>query len=116
MLIESIFRRKGGSFIPFGPAAKPTVVYHFAPESDDKDAKHVCEVTDPDHIARFLSITEGYRLAEPEKPKKETKKAPDVPDYRKMKPEDLLHAFRMKFGRSPSGLMKAENIIAKLEE
>ena len=33
------------------------VYYHFAP---NKDGDHVAEVTDPAHIARFLSITDGF--------------------------------------------------------
>lgn len=56
MKIESIIQRPGGSFIPMGD-----VTYHFAPT--DKDGRHTAEVEDDDHIARFLSIREGYRLA-----------------------------------------------------
>lgn len=35
------------------------VEYHFSPQPD---GRHVAEVDHPDHIGRFLSITEGYRL------------------------------------------------------
>ena len=34
--------------------------YHFAP---DPEGRHVAFVTVPEHIERFLSITEGYRIA-----------------------------------------------------
>lgn len=114
MLIEHLTKRKGGTYIPFGPMAKPDIVYHFKPADGNHDSPHVCEVTNPDHIARFLSLPEGYKAAEPEQKKAEP--GPKTPDYRKMTAEQLIHEFRMKFGRSPSGLMKVDNIIAKLEE
>lgn len=56
MLIESIILRKGGTFASIGGKE-----YHFAPR--EEDGPHVCEVTDPAHIERFLSVTEGYRAA-----------------------------------------------------
>lgn len=60
MLIESKIRREGGSKLDIGG-----VVYHFAPGAD---GAHVCDVTDEDAIARFLSITEGFRLVSPNGP------------------------------------------------
>lgn len=72
MLIESKIKRAGGSKIDIAG-----VVYHFKPvDPKDNDSPHVCDVPD-DHeaaIARFLSITEGFRMyrpgakAEPENP------------------------------------------------
>lgn len=52
MQIKSILQREGGTHIDMGGT-----VYHFAP-NDAGD--HVAEVSDDDHIERFLSITEGF--------------------------------------------------------
>ena len=54
MLIESKIRRKNGTTVTIGKDE-----YHFAPGDD---GLHVCEVENPKHIQRFLSITEGYRI------------------------------------------------------
>jgi len=54
VLIESLIKRPGGSKIPMG-----SVTYHFAP---DDLGRHVATVSDTGHIARFLQITEGFRL------------------------------------------------------
>lgn len=54
MLIECILKRDGGSKVDLGDTT-----YHFAPDSE---GRHVAMVADPDHIGRFLSITEGYRI------------------------------------------------------
>ena len=50
-----------GSVIPMGDQ-----VYTFKPEdAADKEGvtPHVCEVTNPDHIARFKEIPEGFKPA-----------------------------------------------------
>jgi hypothetical protein len=54
MLIESKLKRKDGSKIDIGG-----VEYHF---KADATGAHVCDVTDEDHLARFLAIPEGFRL------------------------------------------------------
>ncbi len=54
MKIECLLRRSGGSRVSLGGTE-----YHFAP---DTDGRHVADVADEDHIDRFLSIPEGYRL------------------------------------------------------
>lgn len=54
MKIECILKRDGGTRTDIGGA-----VYHFAPLSD---GAHVAEVAETDHIDRFLSIPEGYRV------------------------------------------------------
>ena len=54
MKIECLLRRSGGSHVSLGGTE-----YHFAP---DTDGRHVADVADEDHIDRFLSIPEGYRL------------------------------------------------------
>lgn len=52
MQIKSILQRDGGTHIDMGGK-----VYHFVP-NDAGD--HVAEVSDDDHIERFLSIIEGF--------------------------------------------------------
>ena len=54
MMIECIARRAGGSLITMGGTK-----YHFTP---DEKGRHVAAVEDPDHIGRFLGITEGFRI------------------------------------------------------
>ncbi len=54
MKIESIIKRPGGTRITLGAEA-----YHFQP--DWEDGPHIAEVTDPAHIQRLLSISEGFR-------------------------------------------------------
>lgn len=54
MLIECILKRDGGTKVDLGD-----LTYHFAPDSE---GRHVALVADPDHIGRFLSISEGYRI------------------------------------------------------
>lgn len=54
VIIESLIKRAGGSKIPMGGAT-----YHFAP---DDHGRHVATISDPDHIARFLQISEGFRM------------------------------------------------------
>lgn len=55
MKIESIIRRKDGTKVQMGD-----MKYHFKPSANDP--RHLEEVTNTVHIARFLSITEGYRV------------------------------------------------------
>lgn len=54
MKIQCNLRRTGGTVVDMG-----TQQYHFEPLAD---GEHVAEVADADHIDRFLSISEGYRL------------------------------------------------------
>ncbi|GGE24268.1 hypothetical protein SAMN05421774_10864 [Gemmobacter megaterium] len=56
MFIESKIKRVDGSRVTMADGA----TYHFAP---DPEGRHVAFVTVPEHIERFLSITEGYRIA-----------------------------------------------------
>lgn len=57
MLIEYLLEcDSAGEFIPMG-----NEVYHFAP---DGTGRNVCEVNFRSHIARFMSIPEGYRPAD----------------------------------------------------
>jgi hypothetical protein len=52
MLIESKLKREGGTLVTLGEEE-----YHF---QDNGKGNHVCEVKDEAHIAKFLSIKEGY--------------------------------------------------------
>lgn len=57
--IESKIKRPNGSKIDVGG-----VEYHFQPTNEkDPASPHVCEVTDEEHIATFLAIREGFKLA-----------------------------------------------------
>lgn len=58
MKIESIIKRDPPTEIDLDG-----IVYKFQP---DKHGRHVAEVTDKHHIARLLSISEGYQLADDE--------------------------------------------------
>lgn len=65
MLIESLIKRKGGTEVSFGHPPKE-VVFRFKPESDDIDARHVCEIDEskfPQVIQRLLAISECFRIA-----------------------------------------------------
>jgi|SRR3972149_2317336 len=62
MLIQCLLKRPNGTEIKFGDVNKPLAVYHFKPQDPgNSESPHVCEVTDEAHIARFLSIKEGYQ-------------------------------------------------------
>ena len=64
MKIESIIRRKEGTKVDFDACDRwPAGSYHFKPETDANDAPHVAEVDVPEHIERFLSISDAYRIA-----------------------------------------------------
>lgn len=75
MLIESILKRAKGTFVDIDG-----VTYHFVPASGRFTDPHVATVTDVAHIERFLSIPEGYRIAD-DQPEAEpvTPPAPPVP-------------------------------------
>src|SRR5687768_16081847 len=52
-----------GCDVPFGPAHKPDIVYRFRPvDPKEPGGDQVCEVTDEDHIATFLSIPDGFEV------------------------------------------------------
>lgn len=59
ILIQSLIRRAGGSKIDlYGKQ------YHFKPESEAEDARHVCAVPSEDAAAihRFKQIPEGFKI------------------------------------------------------
>lgn len=58
LTLQCILIRKGGTHVEFPDGAS----YHFAPNAE---GDHVCEVSDPDHMAWFLSVKEAYRIYRP---------------------------------------------------
>jgi len=57
MRIECTIKREKGTQVTLG-----TTKYHFKPaDPADEDSPHECEVADPKHAERFLSIKEAYR-------------------------------------------------------
>lgn len=52
--VECILIREGGTRDVMGG-----IEYHFAPQAD---GAHVCGIANPDHVDRYLSIPEAYRL------------------------------------------------------
>lgn len=80
MKIECLIKRKGGSVITFGHKPRE-VKYHFKPVSDEIDAPHECEVENPAHVQRLLSITEGYRIAGAEYPDEDESPAVNQDQY-----------------------------------
>lgn len=62
MKIESIIRRADGTKVTLDRTN-----YTFSPaDKENPDSPHICDVTDPRHIAALLAITEGYRPADGE--------------------------------------------------
>ena len=56
MLIECRAKRAGGTEVSLDGEA-----YCFLPvDEQDTDSPHVCDVKNPDHVERFLSISEAY--------------------------------------------------------
>lgn len=99
MKIECILIREGGSVVEIGGAT-----YHFRPSAAD-GGKHVAVVNNPLHAARFISITEGYRMVdEPEG----AAQAPPVQDPAEPPPsiddmdrDALVAAHVARFGNKP---------------
>lgn len=54
IIIESKIQRKGGTLVDLDGTT-----YHFTP---DAKGRHVAVVSNPEHIAKFLQIPEGYRM------------------------------------------------------
>lgn len=57
MKIESLIKRKNGTVVELDEHR-----YHFKPSATDP--RHLAEVTVKAHISRFLSITEGFQVAD----------------------------------------------------
>ena len=61
MKIECKLKREGGSLVTLGNEQ-----YHFAPDQLDR---HVAEVTDEDHVARFLEIPQYREIQDDGEPR-----------------------------------------------
>lgn len=124
MIIESIIKRKGGSVVTIGAAT-----YHFKPDADDR---HIAPVTDPDHLARFLQIPEGYRLvgtvAMPQAPASADlapasveSPEPPMPEVTPGKPledmtdEELRATFKLEIGRVAPPKTRMETMIEQIQ-
>lgn len=60
MIIESLIKRKAGTTVKLGD-----LTYFF--NATETEPRHLCEVKDAEHIARLLSVKEGFREAEGKK-------------------------------------------------
>lgn len=58
MKIECILKREGGTHVELGG-----IDYHFKPQAD---GAHVADIKDRAHIGKFLAISEGYLIYDPE--------------------------------------------------
>ena len=132
--VECIIRREGGSRVTIG---KNT--YHFKPQAD---GAHVCEIDHPPHLSRLLSISEGYRVYDPDlvdepaqepEPAPEPKPAPvttepqpaapespvdpdaeELPSLEGMSRVDLEATFLREVGRAPHPKAKEDTLIAQI--
>lgn len=57
LTIRCKIERKGGSVVTLDRKK-----YHFKPRDEEGIGPHLCDVADQGHLARLLSITEGYEL------------------------------------------------------
>lgn len=133
--VESIIRREGGTRVTLGKMA-----YHFKPRPD---GAHVAVVDDPRHVSRFLSISEGYRVYDPdlvdepapapfvtplppaaedegpvetETPEDEETEEPEepLPSLEGMARPDLEATFLKEVGRKPNANAKDETLAAQI--
>lgn len=137
MKIECILKREGGTKAEIGG-----VEYHFKP---DGNGAHVADVKDKAHIARFLSMPEGYAVYDPDEqdqdagPGDQDDQNPagtgadaggeggdqsepkgDLNGDGKVDAKDeraaLSEQYKAKFGKAPHHNMSADNIRKKLAE
>lgn len=72
MKVQCKLIREGGTKVDID-----NIEYHFKPNAK---SEHVAEVTNKEHLARFLSISEGYTLPDDDEPAKPAaKKEPQKP-------------------------------------
>lgn len=102
MQIECILKREGGTVAEIGG-----IDYHFEPLAD---GAHVAEVENDDHVDRFLSISEGYRLYRPGKNKPADETAPEDDAERAA----LAEQYEAKFGKKPHYKKSIDAIKAEL--
>lgn len=106
--------REGGTTVRLGETD-----YHFQP---DATSAHVCDVTDREHLAKFLSIPEGYELAAGTVLVEDavvtttdiTTTAPSGSDYNGLTRKQLEAAYITKFGRAPHPRSKDATLVQAL--
>jgi hypothetical protein len=136
MFIERILSPTGGTVVTLKGTR-----YHFKPVEDG--GPHIAEVTNPEHIARFLEITEGYRAhgeaedgdapADPDQDAdtlsggadgadsppggQDPDPEPPVPEIplAEQTDEQLRATFEAVIGRKPHGKASRETLVAQIE-
>ena len=128
MLIRSKIIRAKGTRVQFGKG-RDQVEYHFKPQDPKRPLDdHVCDITDKEHIARLLSITEGYEVHDsevasrvktappPPKPEKPAVAAQGNPSaYGAMDKDALIKAVTERTGKAPHPTTKREKLVARLQ-
>jgi len=148
MLIRSKLFRPGGTKVELGKGSTVRK-YHFKPAAkngpddkyDDPDVDHVCNVTNPEDVATFVAIREGYEIhaSELDKPaaaaiatkvatagaKKEAQETSVAAErtakvraggYSSMKKPDLIKLVAERTGKAPHGTTPASKMIEQLEK
>lgn len=102
-----------GTRVTFG--AKHEVAYDFAP---NKHGHHVCDVENKEHVAKFLSIPEGYEVYEAPKeaPKKAADEEAEPSPYDSMSKEDMLAEIERMTGSRPAANTSVKNLRKALQE
>jgi len=119
MKIKSRIKREGGSLITIGDER-----YHFTP---DELGRHIAEVTDPEHIERFLSIPTFEALDDPEPNADVTAtntgetlvpqgEEPDEEEEAELDLEQARQAYFEAFGKKPHHAMHAETMYERIEK
>lgn len=104
MKIESIIKRRNGHAVTLDAQT-----YEFRPPA------YQAEVSEPSHIERLLSITEGYfALSAPETDPRDTN-GDGVVDNSEERAA-LVEQYAAKFGKKPHHKLSAEKIRAELEK
>jgi hypothetical protein len=106
MKIECILKRPGGT-----KADIDGIEYHFAPQPD---GAHVAEVTKNEHIQRFLSIDDAYRIYGEPATIEDLDKDGDVDT--KDERLALSEQYKEKFGKAPHHKLSLDAIRQKLAE
>jgi hypothetical protein len=118
--IRCKIERKDGTPVRIGD-----VDYHFAPQVPN--GPHVAEVSDEQHIARFLAITEGYEPLEAvevagmkatvtQPVELATTEVHIAPDYSTFTRPQLEEAYEEKFGVKPHPRSKDATLVGKLTD
>ena len=119
MKIECKLKREGGSVIEVGGTT-----YEFLP---DANGAHVAEVTNTEHVERFLAIPEAYGIhgkvkaapapvvTDEEGDEGDEGDETDATEYSEEEIAEIKAAYKEKFGKAPHHSMKVESIVAKLD-